>query len=130
MADYQAKVIAKSDINAWVRALMANAQVVAPVAAHLDDVVYQPIGAPEEIAWDYENTIQPPKTFLFPQVETIYRFQRNGDRSIDGRRFHPLEVLKSQDLFGDATNFVVDLTPACFGALAVPRLARHNQNRH
>lgn len=82
MAEYEAKVIAKSDLNAWIQALMAGAEVVAPVAAHLDDVVFQPITAPEEVAWEYENTIQPPKTFLFPQVESIYRFERNGGRSV------------------------------------------------
>jgi sulfhydrogenase subunit beta (sulfur reductase) len=83
MADYQPKIIAKSDLDAWVRALMKGAQVVAPAAAHLDDVVYQPIESPEQIAWGYENTIQPPKTFLFPQVETLYRYHRNGGKHVE-----------------------------------------------
>jgi ferredoxin len=79
----QAVTIRKSDLAQWVRSLAARAEVIAPTRGAGGDVLYATIASPEQVLWEFGNSLQPPKQFLLPQTEPLVRIRTN-----DGR-FHP-----------------------------------------
>lgn len=79
----------------WLAALQAQAEVIAPVRLHGDDVAFERIATPDEATLDYANTQDPPKRFLFPQVEPMLRYRRNG-----GYEVAPLYDQEKRVLFG------------------------------
>jgi len=79
----------------WVAALQRAATVIAPVHLHGADIAFDRIGSPAEATLDFENTQDSPKRFLFPQVEPLLRYQRNG-----GYQVQPLYDEEKRVIFG------------------------------
>jgi len=79
-------VIAKSHLSAWVEKMLETAQVIAPRVAHGPDVAYGELEAPEQVAWDYSSSLAPLKRFLFPQTDTLLRWDKQAD---DGLQLEP-----------------------------------------
>ncbi|UCH34318.1 MAG: 4Fe-4S dicluster domain-containing protein [Armatimonadota bacterium] len=73
----------KSRWPEWVAALQRTAAVIAPVRLHGEDVAFERITSPSEITLDFDNTADPPKRFLFPQVEPLLRYRRNGGYAVE-----------------------------------------------
>jgi sulfhydrogenase subunit beta (sulfur reductase) len=73
-----AHTIAKRDVAGWIAALMERAEVIAPVAAHGGDVAFAPISSPEQVLFQFSNTLQPPKQFVLPQTDPLLVIRRNG----------------------------------------------------
>ncbi len=74
----QALRLDKGRWREWLAALRRSAAVVAPVRLHDRDVAFERISSPDEVTLDFANTQDSPKRFLFPQVEPMLRYQRNG----------------------------------------------------
>lgn len=72
------EIISKESLNRWLTDLMARYQVMAPVLVegyHL----FRPISSPDEIAWDYYNSVVPPKELIFPLTESLFTLEyQNG----------------------------------------------------
>lgn len=71
-------VIAEPYLAEWVEGLLSEGEVIGPRAGHGNDVAYDVVTAPEEVAWDYAASSTPLKQFLFPQVDSLLRWER-GD---------------------------------------------------
>ena len=73
-------VLKKEDLRAWVAELEAKAQVYAP--AFVDDVwTFQHVQADGEVSFDHTNTVRPPKGFVFPQREVLYKFEHERGKA-------------------------------------------------
>ena len=76
----EARIIAKRDVPRWIEAMKASAEVVGPVAQHGGDIAYVTLDRPEEMAWDFWNSLSSPRDHLYPQTDTLLRYSRNGSR--------------------------------------------------
>jgi ferredoxin len=72
--------IAKLDLREWVASLLAQAEVIAPTRAHGGDVLFAAISSPDEVLWEFENPLAPPKPFALPQTEPLLRIRRTAGR--------------------------------------------------
>ncbi|MBI4756918.1 MAG: 4Fe-4S dicluster domain-containing protein [Betaproteobacteria bacterium] len=67
-------ILQKDRLGQWVAQLSTRARVFAP--AFVDDVWgYGPVETGAEVPLDHGNTTRPPKNFVFPQREVLYRFR-------------------------------------------------------
>lgn len=87
----QAVTISKADLVRWVAALTARAEVIGPTRGPGGDVLLATISSPEQILWQFGNSLQPPKQFLLPQTEPLARIRTKGGQlypepAEDGRR--------------------------------------------
>jgi sulfhydrogenase subunit beta (sulfur reductase) len=73
----------KSRWPEWVAALQKTNAVIAPVRLHGDDVAFERITSPDQITLDFDNPQDSPKRFLFPQVEPMLRYHRNGGYDVE-----------------------------------------------
>jgi len=88
--------IRKDKIGDFVRGLQAEAEVIAPVRRGQGEVALSSITSPEEIVWDYVNSLLPPKRFLLPQTEVLFRYRREGG----SYRLEPVYDTQKRVLFG------------------------------
>jgi formate hydrogenlyase subunit 6/NADH:ubiquinone oxidoreductase subunit I len=82
-------VINKDFIIPLLRKLQKEYEIIAPVKLKGEDVVFNVITSVDEICLEYKNTLIPPKRFLFPQSEVIFKYKRlsNGDYQIQPAKF-------------------------------------------
>ena len=67
-------ILPKTALPTWITRLLADYEVVGPVARD-GAFVFAPLRRPEEVRLDYPITLQSPKEFLFPPEETLLRFR-------------------------------------------------------
>ncbi|UCG87166.1 MAG: 4Fe-4S dicluster domain-containing protein [Gemmatimonadota bacterium] len=96
--------IAREDLPEWLALLGTRAQMIAPTSGPHGDVFYSPVSSPDEILWEFENSLQPPKRFLLPQTDPLVKIHSDGGRFhlepvCDDRR-QILVNLRSCDLKG------------------------------
>jgi sulfhydrogenase subunit beta (sulfur reductase) len=77
MPPQDAAIIARADVPRWVATLCARAVVIAPTVGPLGDTLFSAICSSDEILWEFENPLQPPKQFLLPQADAIVRIHRD-----------------------------------------------------
>lgn len=80
MSSEDAVTISREDLSAWVTMLCARAVVIAPTAGPGGDVVFSTISSAEQVLWEFENPLQPPKQFLLPQTDPLVQIRRDGGR--------------------------------------------------
>lgn len=73
------RTISKARVMEWIALLLQEADVVAPVAAHGEDVVFSSISSPEQLTWNFGNTLHPPKQFVLPQTDPLFEI-KPGER--------------------------------------------------
>ncbi|HVO12677.1 MAG TPA: 4Fe-4S dicluster domain-containing protein [Vicinamibacteria bacterium] len=98
--------IAKPDLREWVERLLAEAEVIAPTPAHGGDVLFATIRSADEVLWDFENPLAPPKPLVLPQTEPLVRIRRRNGRlalePVDDARPRVLLNARSCDVKGMA----------------------------
>ncbi len=67
------KVMPKTALLPWVERLMADHRVVGPQALQ-DRYLFGELSSPNELVLDYTQTIIPPKKYLLPPHEELFRF--------------------------------------------------------
>ena len=72
MSQMRTGIITKDKVAHWVEGMMGQAEVVAPVRLHEEDISFSVISSASEIAWVGDLSIQPPKAFLQPQTEPLF----------------------------------------------------------
>jgi len=70
--------IRKRESTQWLATLMEEGEVIAPVAGPCGEAIFASIDSPEQVLWDFENPLSPPKQFVLPQTDPIVRIERNG----------------------------------------------------
>ncbi|NIM51019.1 MAG: hypothetical protein GTO22_17520 [Gemmatimonadales bacterium] len=73
-----AVTIATENLPHWVASLCARATVVAPTSGPGGDVLFSTISSPDEVLWEFENPLDPPKRFLLPQTDPLVKIHRDG----------------------------------------------------
>jgi formate hydrogenlyase subunit 6/NADH:ubiquinone oxidoreductase subunit I len=90
-----ARTISRHDVNAWLALILREWEVIAPTRGAGGDEVFAPIAMPEDVLWEFENPLAPPKQFLLPQTEPIARFRRaDGHYTVE-----PAEAPRPRVLF-------------------------------
>ncbi|MGE5237105.1 MAG: 4Fe-4S dicluster domain-containing protein [Acidobacteriota bacterium] len=93
--------VARGDLDLWLELLLRDHEVIAPVADPDGEVIFRPISAPREVSWEFDNPLLPPKAYLLPQTEPLFRVaQRNGRHQLEaegGARPRLLFNLRSCD---------------------------------
>lgn len=88
----QPKVIEKNRIPGFIAHLQSRYPVFGPVETH-DLFLFQPIENPAQINLCYSNSKIPPKSFCFPQTETLFRFTTDETVKIKPREKPPQSVI-------------------------------------
>ncbi len=73
--------IRKSDVAHWLAALLESREVVAPTPGPCGEVGYSRIESPEQVLWEFENSLPPLKQFVLPQTDPIVRIRRMDHRT-------------------------------------------------
>ena len=87
--------IRKGDVGHWLAKLLQTHEVIAPARGPCGECVFAEIHAPEQVLWDFENPLPPPKQFVLPQTDPIVRIQVNGN----GAQVEPIHDGRKRVLF-------------------------------
>jgi sulfhydrogenase subunit beta (sulfur reductase) len=94
------QVLKKSDLGAWIKALMADRRVAAPVLketspADPKDLKFgwEYVDDPAEVRLDYTVTVLGPKKFLWPSRQPVVTYNLAGDPAPQPVMDHPPQVL-------------------------------------
>lgn len=74
----QDKILDHSEMEAFLERLRAGYEVYAPVRSGAA-AEWAAVDSAENLAWDFTNTGQSPKRFVFPQTECMMRFTNRSD---------------------------------------------------
>jgi ferredoxin len=72
--------IERRAITKWLQKLLESGEVIAPVRGPCGDTLFSTIHSPEQVVWNFQNPLHPPKQFVLPQTDPIVRIKRNGER--------------------------------------------------
>jgi len=73
-----ALVIEKQNVARWLAKLLQAGKVVAPVRNECGDVLFSSVDSPEQVMWDFPNSLHPPKDLFLPQTDPIVKITRMG----------------------------------------------------
>jgi hypothetical protein len=85
-------ILQKQDLDSFIRKMMHDYRVVGPVAAD-GRFAFEVITDPAELQLDYPTTILPPKKFLLPTKEVLFKFDNTNGGSIEPPPLDPRTVL-------------------------------------
>jgi sulfhydrogenase subunit beta (sulfur reductase) len=88
-------ILKKPDVTMFFASLAHDMRLIAPKRRFGGDVIFDAVESPREIAWDYGHDIYPPKRFLLPHYEDMFRYEANG-----GVRFQDLGEAPKQAIIG------------------------------
>jgi len=71
--------IQKRDVTEWIGRLLQSAEVIAPVRGPCGDVIFSTVSSAEQVLWEFENPLHPPKQFVLPQTDALVTIQRAGE---------------------------------------------------
>lgn len=78
MTSREAHILRKSDMLMFFASVANEMRLVGPTALAGGDVMFAEVESPKDIFWDYGHTLYPPKHFLQPHFEELFRY-RNGE---------------------------------------------------
>ena len=90
-----AQTIAKPDLDSWLERLIEKAEVIAPTAGPGGDELFTAISSPDQLLWEFENPLHPPKHFMLPQTERLVEIRRENG----GHQITPVPEIASRILF-------------------------------
>jgi len=71
--------IEKRAITKWLQKLLGSGEIIAPVRGPCGDILFSTVRSPEEVVWDFQNPLPPPKQFVLPQTDPIIKIKHNGE---------------------------------------------------
>jgi len=71
--------IERRAVNEWLQKLLETGEVIAPVRGPCGDVLFSTVHSPDEVLWNFENSLPPPKQLVLPQTDTLLKINRSGD---------------------------------------------------
>ena len=89
-----ARTIGKTELINFLAGLGSKYDVFAPVKKD-GAICFEPLSSPEDVVFDYPNSLRTPKEFFFPQAEVLFTF-KGAERQTD----KPAANTKPQVLFG------------------------------
>ena len=90
------KSIRKSDLGRWLDKIAEEYELIGPTED--DDIIrFAPVESSAELTLDYANSLVPPKSLFFPQVESLFSFRKTG-KEIELETTKPLD--RDRVIFG------------------------------
>jgi len=80
MSREAALILRKSDVQPFFASLAQEMRIIAPRRYFGGDVMFGEVQSPKEIAWYYGHDLYPPKRFLLPHYEDMFRYESNGGK--------------------------------------------------
>ncbi len=71
-----AKTISRNKIRDWLEQIRASQPVIAPSRDADGVVAFRPLSGEDDLVFDVQNTVVPPKECFFPRSETLFTFDR------------------------------------------------------
>ncbi len=72
--------IERRAITKWLQKLLESGEVIAPVRGPCGDILFSTIRSPEQVEWNFQNPLHPPKQFVLPQTDPFVTIKRNALR--------------------------------------------------
>jgi len=88
-----ALVLKKSDALMFFASLANEMRLVAPRHLFGGDVMFGVVESPKEIVWDYGHDIYPPKRFLLPHFEDMFRCENGKTARIENLADAPAQAI-------------------------------------
>ncbi len=85
----QKKKITKADLTRWLDRIAEKYELIGPTEDE-DMVLFRTVKSGAELTLDYANSLIPPKSLFFPQVEGLFSFRKRG-KEIELKEAGPLE---------------------------------------
>jgi len=73
-----ALAIERQAVTKWLEKLLESGEVIAPVRGPCGDILFSTIRSPEQVVWNFQNPLPPPKQFVLPQTEPLVKIKQNG----------------------------------------------------
>ncbi len=91
----QRKMIRKSDLGGWLDRIAQEYELIGPTE---DDGIirFAPVESSAELVLEFTNSLIPPKSLFFPQVESLFSFRKSGQE---------IELEETTPLSGDRVVF-------------------------
>ena len=74
-----ALAIERQAVTKWLEKLLESGEVIAPVRGPCGDILFSTIRSPEQVVWNFQNPLPPPKQFVLPQTEPLVKIKQNGE---------------------------------------------------
>ncbi|MGQ9523883.1 MAG: 4Fe-4S dicluster domain-containing protein [Armatimonadota bacterium] len=88
-----ALILRKENTRDFVASLLAEMRVVAPKEHFRGDVMFADVQSPNEVVWEYTNDPLPPKRYVQPERETLFRYRADGKVELDRRLDAPRQAI-------------------------------------
>jgi len=88
-----ALVLRKENMPRFVASLLTEMRVVAPKKHFGGDVMFAEVQSPDEISWDYGNDPHPPKRYVLPELEPLFRYRSDGRVEIERMADAPRQAI-------------------------------------
>jgi len=90
------KKIEKADLGRWLDRIAQEYELIGPTED--DDVIrFAPVESSAELVFEFANSVIPPKSLFFPQVESLFSFRKRG-KEIELEATKPLD--RDRVIFG------------------------------
>lgn len=86
-------ILRKENVADFVASLLGEMRVIAPREHFGGDVMFAQVQSPAEIAWGYGNDPHPPKRFVFPEREVLFRYRTDGRVQIERKEEAPRQAI-------------------------------------
>lgn len=86
-------ILRKSDAPAFFESVARDTRLIAPKRRFGGDVIFDVVSSPKEIAWDYGHDIYPPKRFLLPHYEDMFRYRAGKEVGIEDLAHAPKQAI-------------------------------------
>ena len=86
-------ILKKSGLTMFFASIAYEMQLVAPKKLFGGDTAFDVIESPKDIAWDYGHDVYPPKRFLLPHYEDMFRYRTDGNVTIENLGEAPKQAI-------------------------------------
>lgn len=93
MKNSEALILKKSDVQTFFAGVAKAMQIIAPKKLFGGDVMFGEVKSPEEIVWEYGHDIYPPKRFLLPHFEDMFRYECGKAIKIEDLKDSPAQAI-------------------------------------
>lgn len=88
------KIIKKEQLSSLLDKLATSTQLIAPVQEEANIINFKPVASAKEVAFNFGNSVIPPKDYFFPQTEKMFKFDSKANTVSD------VEGVQERVLFG------------------------------
>ncbi len=79
MVPARERTLPKTNLAGWIDLLLRSGEVIAPAPVEGGEVMYLPVASGDDVVWEFENALAPPRQFVAPQTDPLFVISRDGD---------------------------------------------------